>query len=75
MDRYGIRKASQMINLDETSISFRANGRRIKRNALGKKHKLYKTIVRSWNSYHITVMSVATAACHTFKTVVVYPGV
>lgn len=39
MNRYGIRHARQIYNLDETGICFRATGRRVRRKALGHKGK------------------------------------
>lgn len=59
MTRYGIIRAIKLMNLDETGVSFRENGRGAHRKALGRKGKrLLKAIVGTRNIDHVPVISV-----------------
>lgn len=77
IERYDIRHARQILNLDQCCVFFRATGRRAKRKMLMKKNtaKLCKTIVKTKNIDHVAIISVLSASGFEYKPVVVYPGV
>lgn len=67
MLRYNIIRTGYVLNLYETDISFKPNGRRCKGKALGRKGVMaLKIFVRTKNIDHITVMSVVSVSGFAF---------
>lgn len=78
--RYGIRSASQIVNMDQSGMSFKKMvGRSLRKgfvsnNKGNKSSALQKTLSAKGNLDRVTIMPVVSACGKAFKPVVVYPG-
>lgn len=71
-----IKRAGQVLNLDDIGTIFKSSVLRRKLKSLGSKgQNVLKTAVRRKNNHHITVVSVVLAFVFVFKPCVVYPSI